>query len=223
MGRDDASLLLAGTGGDRSKGRAGEPRERWPKLTHSTDVWSWAVSVLEMFTGRVAWPSGSVAGHYLKRNVGDPRIPKMPPAVVELLERCFQRRPEDRLRNMGEIADALRGIYEQITGQPHPREMPEPGESLADNLNNRAVSLFDLGKQQEAAQKWQEALGVDPHHPETTYNWGLIQWRSLRMTDQKLLEKLREVRPSSADSARVDYLMGLVHLDAPIRKQPFSF
>jgi hypothetical protein len=54
---------------------------------------------------------------------------------------------------------------------------------------------------------------VDPHHPEATYNRGLIQWRAARLTDERLLSQLREVRASSADPARVDYLLGLVHLE----------
>ena len=36
------------------------------KLTRKTDIWSWAVSVLEMFTGDVTWPSGTVAGEALE-------------------------------------------------------------------------------------------------------------------------------------------------------------
>src|SRR5262249_7134851 len=44
------------------------------------------------------------------------------------------------------------------------------------------------------------------------YNGGLVQWRSARLTDLKLLERLRE-SGTSADAARVDYLLGLVHLE----------
>jgi serine/threonine protein kinase len=193
--------------------KAGVPREQCPKLTRGTDVWSWAVSVLAMFAGGVAWRSGSVANHHLGRPAQDPRIPRMPPRLVGLLEGCFQRRPEDRPRSLREVAAGLREVSEQATGQLHGREEPQPGELLADSLNNRGVSLYDLGKQPEAEQKWQEALRVDPHHPEATYNWGLIRWRSGRMTDQKLLEKLREVLASSADAERVEYLMGVVHLE----------
>jgi hypothetical protein len=193
--------------------KAGLPREAWPKLTRGTDVWSWAVSVLEMFRGKVDWPSGAVAGHYLKRSVDDPRIPLMPPALVELLERCLQRVPQDRPRNLSDIADALRGIYEQVTGRPHPRELPEAAVVLADSLNNRGVSLLDLGKPQEAEKAWQEALCVDPNHPEVIYNWGLIQWRSARITDEQLLGKLHDAGTSCADPARLDPLVGLVHLE----------
>jgi WD40 repeat protein/serine/threonine protein kinase len=201
-----------------AKKKAGTPPEQWPKLTRRTDVWSWAASVLHMFLGRVAWPAGQVAHVGLQHEPDEPHLPPMPPAVKELLRTCLQKRQEDRPHDLMQVADELRAIYQQVTGQPCPREQPKPDDLLADTFNNRAVSLMDLKKQEAAEKKWQEALGVDPHHPEATYNWGLIRWRSAHMTDQKLLQQLREARASSADPARVDYLMGLVHLergDAP--------
>jgi len=196
-----------------SKKKAGMPREQWPKLTRRTDVWSWAVSVLEMFLGEIAWPAGNVAHVGLKREADDPCIPKMPNGLMVLLQRCFERDPAARPHDMLQLVPGLQLLYRQATGQPYPREQPKPDDLLADSFNNRAVSLIDLKKQEAAEKNWQEAIDVDPHHPEATYNSGLVQWRSARMTDQKLLQKLREVRISSADSARVDYLMGLVHLE----------
>ncbi len=196
-----------------AKNAAGTPREQWPKLTRRTDVWSWAASVLEMFLGERSWLAGQVAHLGLQREPDEPHLPPTPAAVKELLRACFQKRPEDRPHDLMQVADTLRTMYQQETKQTYPREQPKADDLLADSLHNRAVSLFDLGKQEVAAQKWQEALGVDPHHAEATYNWGLIQWRSARMTDQKLLQQLRAVRASSADAARVDYLMGMVHLE----------
>jgi predicted Zn finger-like uncharacterized protein len=196
-----------------AKKKAGTPREQWPKLTRRTDVWSWAVATLEMFLGEIVWPSGAVAHVGLKREADDPGIPKMPQGLMSLLQHCFARDPAARPHDMLQLVPELQLLYRQATGQPYPREQPKPDDLLADSFNNRAVSLMDLQKQEAAEEKWQQALSVDPHHPEATYNWGLIQWRSSRLTDQKLLQKLREVRTSSADSARVDYLMGLVHLE----------
>src|SRR5262249_36721558 len=115
-----------------AKKKAGVPREQWPKLTRRTDLWSWAVSVLEMFLGRVAWPSGSVAHLGLKREAEDPRIPPMPAALQDLLQRCLQSRPEERPHDVSQVADDLREIYLQVTGQPYPRERPRAEDLLAD-------------------------------------------------------------------------------------------
>ena len=36
------------------------------ELSRKTDIWSWAVSVLEMFTGEVCWQSGTAAPEAMK-------------------------------------------------------------------------------------------------------------------------------------------------------------
>jgi len=215
--RVGASILVT-AGGMTPAYCSPEQANRQP-LSRRTDLWSWAVSVLEMFLGCREWGQvpGNVVGEWfaeafqeLEPTAGRPRMPLQ---VAELLRRCFEWEPNDRPRDMLEVVESLRSLFRQVTGEDYPREKPRPAELLADWRNNQAVSLLDLGKPEAAEKKWQEALSVDPHHPEATFNWGLIQWRSARMTDQKLLEKLREVRVSSADTARVDYLLGLVHLE----------
>jgi WD40 repeat protein/serine/threonine protein kinase len=203
---------LAGTRAYQSPEQAAGQR-----LTPATDVWSWAVSVLDLFVGRVERGFGAGARHALEQYAAagtDDRCPAMPSPLLEVLRHCFRSRPDERPGSMLQVAAALRDIYQQMTGQPYPRAWVEPAEALADSLNNRALSLYDsLDKRQEAEAKWQEALRVDSYHSEATYNLGLLQWRSGRITDEHLLAKLRQVRPSCADPARVDYLLGLVHLE----------
>src|SRR5437763_229437 len=67
-------------------------------LTRATDIWSWAVSVLEMFAGEVRWPAGQVAGAALEAYVagdpGDERRPRMPPCLPAVLQRCLELRAE---------------------------------------------------------------------------------------------------------------------------------
>ena len=54
------------------------------KLDRRTDVWSWGVSVMEMFQGGVTWQSGSVAAEaleaFLEHNGEEEHIPAMPEA-----------------------------------------------------------------------------------------------------------------------------------------------
>ena len=68
-----------------AKRKAGVPREKCQKLTRRTDLWSWAVSLLEMFKGnredasnKTLWPSGSVADRFLNAAAVDECIPEMP-------------------------------------------------------------------------------------------------------------------------------------------------
>jgi WD40 repeat protein len=186
-------------------------------LTRRSDIWSWALSVLEMFQGELTWGHGTVADqalvNYLEVGAEDPLLPQMPMLVGELLQQCFQHVPDRRPHDLLAVARELQGIYQQETGEIYPRQEPQVVNNVADSLNNRAVSLFDLGKQEEALQVWEQALQVQPHHLEATYNRGLILWRSARIDDSALFKTLENVRNSHSEDWKVDYLLALVHLE----------
>jgi predicted Zn finger-like uncharacterized protein len=186
-------------------------------VSRKTDLWSWGVAVLEMFTGAVTWSAGHLAADaladYRRRGRPDERLPVLPPALADLLGRCFQRDPEARPRDLPEVVAELLDIYRQAIGRAYHREVPAPAEALADSLNNRAVSLLDLNKQPEAEQLWQEALTAGPNHPESTYNLGLSRWRCGRMTGEALLQKLQEVCATHPGDWLPQYLLALAHLE----------
>jgi tetratricopeptide (TPR) repeat protein len=110
-------------------------------------------------------------------------IPRMPTDVVRLLARCFEPQPEDRPGTMLEVSQVLQEIYAQEIRQPYRRTLPRLAEMQANNLNNRALSLSDLGKVEEVKQAWEQASQIDPQHLETTYNRGVVLWRQGEMID----------------------------------------
>ncbi|MCP4042701.1 MAG: protein kinase, partial [Gammaproteobacteria bacterium] len=184
------------------------------KLTRRTDIWSWAVSILEMFVGERTWESGTIAGYQLEAALEtgptQPYLPRIPPAIGELLGRCFREDPDQRPRTMDEVAEWLRTIYPEVTGAPYPRGTPVAGRDTADSLNNRAISLFDLGQCDEALKTWEHALKVQPHQLETTYNRGLILWRSGKVADDALV---KEVGESGTNSGRRGDLLARLHME----------
>ncbi len=186
-------------------------------LTRATDVWSWGLSVLEMFTGEVTWMAGQAAAEalesYLEMGTDDAAIPQMPEAVAALLKRCFAHDPEARPHTMRDIGESLREIYEPLTGKPYARAEPKTAELTADSLNNRALSFLDLGKQTKAESAWQSALAADPQHPQTTYNRGVALWRRGELTDIALLPQLEAVRVSHGNSWETKHLLALAHLE----------
>ncbi|GAB4213962.1 MAG: hypothetical protein OHK0012_11040 [Synechococcales cyanobacterium] len=194
-------------------------RETRPKLTRKTDMWSWAVSILEIFTGAVVWSGGENAPQalaYIKHTPTAVKMP-LPPALAELLEQCFQADPQHRPKDMAEVAQMLQSIYTAEVGQPYPRLHPQSDRALADSLNNRAVSLVDLGKAAEAEKLWTEALKADPQHLESLYNQGLIRWRRGTINDDRLLEdmqqKAQEIQALRPEEEVPVYLLGQVHLE----------
>ena len=200
-----------------AEAQAGVPPNERTKLTRRTDIWSWAISVLEMFLGEWTTVTGLAAPSLLEQclesgaTVEGP--PAMPAELAELLRQCLENDPEARPRDFGAVADRLLQLYQSETGKPYRQQEPEPLELRADELNNRAISLLDLGRSDEAERLLEEALAADSQHLEATYNRGLVLWRSARVSDLGLLRQLDELRPMHPGSWQPDYLVGLVHLE----------
>ncbi|MEI6125187.1 MAG: protein kinase, partial [Pseudomonadota bacterium] len=193
------------------------PADKRGKLTQLTDIWSWAAMVLEMFTGNITWVHGEHADagleEYRAAGTADACIPGMPDELAALLRKCLAHTLSERVQSMEEAAAALQGIYRKVTGHEYSRPAPRIAEALADNLNNRAVSLLDLWQQDEAEQCWSHALKAQPHHPESTYNRGLLLWRSGRLNDEELIRMVDEVRQSGRADWKNDFLLGQVHFE----------
>ncbi|GAA4381576.1 hypothetical protein GCM10023088_46210 [Actinomadura verrucosospora] len=206
----DGTLLVT-TGGLSPAYASPEQAARRP-LGRRADVYSFAVSVLEMFTGRVRWRLGPAAAtglaRYLDgRNPGAP-MDAMPAGLAELLARCLREEPEHRPRGMAPVAEELVSLYAAEFGTPYPRALPATAGLRANELNNRALSLLDLGRPEEAAAAFREARAADPRHPEVIYNSGLLRWRAAGITDADLTAELESVRRD--DPERVGRLLRLV-------------
>jgi len=186
-------------------------------LTYQTDIWSWAATVLEMFTGEVRWREGELSDaalqSYLEQGAARNDIPKMPPAVAAVLGECLHSDPAERPANMSQVAAALTEIYLRATGSPYPRPLPRKADTEAGALNNRALSLLDLGKTKDAIELWDQALIEQPQHAEATYNRGLVLWRGGVITDEELVKMIEALKPSAINQRLVNHLLGLIHLE----------
>ncbi|MFI5914261.1 protein kinase [Dactylosporangium sp. NPDC051541] len=155
------------------------------RITRQTDVWSFAVAVMAMYTGGAMWMTGAGAAETLRGYRHDPSdgaLP-IPPEVADVLDACLQVDPARRIRTMAEIADALIAAYQSVTGEPCPRTAPQPATPPADHLVNHALSLLDLGRPAEAEVLLHEAVRTDPGNPYAQYNHGLLQWRAGNLSD----------------------------------------
>jgi serine/threonine protein kinase len=101
---------------------AGQP------LSRRTDIWSWGVSVLEMFTGEVTWHSGATASEvleaYLQTGPSDRQLPTMPADLAAILQKCFHQDPSRRYPTMITVAACLRPVYERAMGKKYERQPP---------------------------------------------------------------------------------------------------
>jgi len=187
------------------------------------DIFAFGVTLWSMLGGRLSWIEGvpraqllrksSVARHavtsLLKR--GEPA--SLPPSLADLILGCLEANPEDRWGSSRPIIDQLQAIYRTVAGDEYPRVEPRPADLAADALNNRAVSLLDLSQSRQAMSTFEKALAIDPQHLETTYNSGLLQWRTGQIDDLELCRRVAQLSCEPAACAQRDYLLGLIHLE----------
>jgi WD40 repeat protein/serine/threonine protein kinase len=206
-GRGDHTTMAPG-------GAGGTPGymspEQWAgkNLTRGTDVWSWALCVLEMFVGGRIWKMGPAAPFALEQALGAPgemAVP-LPPPVTELIRRCLDTEPGRRPRTLAEAADTLVAAYPEISGRAYPRSSPHGGRATADSLNNRAVSLLDLGRT-GADGLWAQALRAEPQHLESSYNQALNAWGQGAIGDEELLARVEEARRANVEDTRAAELV----------------
>jgi WD40 repeat protein/serine/threonine protein kinase len=185
-------------------------------LNRRADLWSFALSVLEAFLGGRTWEYGLAAMEVLEAYRRDGLTaggrPAMPEPVADLLARCFRERPDERPHDLAEVAAALAHAWETLARRPYPRVQPAPGRGSADSLNNRAVSLVDLGRAAEAETLWRRALETEAQHVEATFNSGVAAWAAFRLADPELVRRMEEACASHAGLPRARQLMGRVLL-----------
>lgn len=166
-------------------------------LTRRTDIYSWAVSVMEMYLGARPWANGVVAGLGSKGYFEQARVP-LPEALKDLLAQCLDGEPQNRPHDFKEIEVKLHGIYQDETGNAYPRPMPKAAADTADSLNNRALSMLDLGKAEEAERLWEAALQTDLSNFRCHYNYAVTLWNSLKIDDVELYSRITRQRERSA-------------------------
>ncbi|MBI2438167.1 MAG: protein kinase [Lentisphaerae bacterium] len=216
---DGIRSIMVSTGGMTPSHCSPEQAAGRP-LDRRTDVWSWAVSVLEMFQGEVTWKSGSAAAEALEAYIEESasanqqsKIPAMPNGVAELLRQCFQQNPADRPHTMRDCTTVLGEVYQAETGKSYPRAEPKDIGDTADALNNRALSMLDLGKPDEAERLFDCALEVDKHHVAATCNRSLMRWRAGKSTYMDALASLEEIKKEHPNEANLECALGWVRME----------
>jgi WD40 repeat protein len=185
-----------------------------PKMTVGTDIWSWAVSLMGLYTGcppckRGGQTARQVCESVLKEPPPRPELPEIPPDVGELLLQCFEEAPAKRPATMEEIAERLAKIYRNVSGSAYFRSPPISATQTPESINNLAVSMLDLNKPEAASKLFSKALSLQPWHPEVTYNQTLSSWRLGKMTDLGVIERLEMLVKMQPESSSAMFALGL--------------
>ena len=183
-------------------------------LTRRTDIYSWGVSIMEMYLGRKPWAhsgqlTGPLAGlacrDYFEMCTEHP----IPEALQELLAHCMEHDPDLRPDDFSIVESELLKIYRSITGISYSRPEPKAAPDTPDSLNNKALSYLDLNLKEEAMNCWKAANDKDPTHAASIYNIALHMWRSGEIDD---LTAIRLVRSDLVDKDH-RYLAARIELE----------
>ena len=149
-----------------------------------TDIYSWALSVLEMYTKGRVWESGPAVSENREQYINAIKLP-LPEGLRRLLYGCLEADADKRPGDFVEIEATMHEIYKAETGSEYPRPAPKAAVDTADTLNNRALSMIDLGKPEEAEKLWMRALGMEPDNLDCVFNQSLYLWRRNRISGEK--------------------------------------
>jgi len=151
-------------------------------ITKSTDIYSFAVCVLEMYLGERPWNSGVVAGLAFDDYRASMRIP-LSRTMEIFLRNALAEDPKDRPYDFAEVEMELLLAYEEETGHIYPRASSQIQKDRPDFLNNRALSLLDIGRPDEAVACWEKALKIEPNYAEALTNLEIFRLRQKARDD----------------------------------------
>jgi len=213
-GSDGQSVTAAGMGTPAFMA----PEMWFPKaeVGPEADIYAFGVMFFEISCGRKPFvvqrgdKPNKLAIAHLRKPPPRPRSLRkdMPQPIEDIILKCLRKKPEERYRSFADVRKDVEEAYRELFKRPLPREAPDEVKLLSDAWNNRAVSLMDLHHEDEAREALEMALKSDPHHPEATYNLGLLDWFRSGNPDRELAVKLEEVIKTPEYTGRGAYLLG---------------
>jgi tetratricopeptide (TPR) repeat protein len=117
------SVLVPGSG-FMTKAYASPEQKAGQLLSRKTDIWSWGVSVLDMFMGGVSCPHGGhiaaeVLESFMSNGGQEEGLPKLPAEMADILRKCFARNLAERWVRLDVAVDAMKDIFRNIVGRTY--------------------------------------------------------------------------------------------------------
>ncbi|MEU4100238.1 serine/threonine-protein kinase [Streptomyces tanashiensis] len=177
----------------------------------AADVWSWALTLLEMLVGERTWPNGAVAPLVLKEACRAPltanSVP-IPASLAELLATCFHEEPRARPASLRQLGVRIRDIAEQETG-PWPAGDAPPRPSLMSSHQGQRGTRHSgtgarLAHPEEFLRYAYTTAGLDENAAVAYWPSGSGSHKSRLLEDLRGLSEAWRVMAEIPDGARPD-------------------
>lgn len=160
------------------------------------DIYSWAVTVLEMYAGKRKWETGAQVKEEWEQILA--QMPgTMPEGMPSLLEKCICSGTD---LTFADVIRELEQIYTQSQGHVYPRSAPRAAADSADSLNNYALSYYDLGRKEKALELLQQAFEKDSRNLSAAYNAALLGYRQGQLDDLAAVARMQSFASPGTDS-----------------------
>lgn len=186
---------------DETVGFMGTPNYASPEQlrdTHQvdkrTDIFSFGLCLWRMFCGKRPYKKNT-EGKCPDPTSADSSI-VLPPALKEILKKSVAFNPKDRFQDFSELKEALNNVYLDLFDISCPYAIMESIDLKAENLNNRAVSLAELGKIRQAAVCLTHTLEINDRLPEALFNLLTLRWRRSKENPQRILRRIETTKKS---------------------------
>lgn len=192
-------------------------------LDRRSDIFSFGICLWLLFTETKPF-------RYNWENKGTPEPmapagrPSLPAKLAAVLKHCVAFRPEQRFGDFSELRTALTEIYLDLFHFPCPYAEIGTVDAKASGCNNQGVSYMELGRPEEARQRFDLALEANDVLPEALYNRILLQWLTQDIKTNRLLRQLNATAQAT-DAA--DWFTALrdhiaLHHETPLAERGIS-
>ncbi|HMK33625.1 MAG TPA: serine/threonine-protein kinase [Desulfomonilaceae bacterium] len=185
-----------------------------------SDIYSFGVMLYEIilddmpFALKQGFTLSDLVRSHLKSTPVDPRSirPELPSTLVRIIMTCLEKKPENRYPSFLDVCNDFEQLMRELRPGKEPRMKPNLVGLKADSLNNQAVSLMDLGREDEARALWEDAHSANTEHLEAVYNLHVLKWTRGEISDREIINRLESLKIEVRETADYRYLMGLVSL-----------
>jgi serine/threonine protein kinase len=177
-----------------------------------TDIFSFGICLWLMLCSKKPYKSNEVEEE-LDPTPAYRGAVAFPASLGNLLKKIVNFDVEKRHQSFTSLRHDLNAVYLELFDAGCPYMDLDFTDLQAENYNNRAVSLLELGKTKEGSLLLVKALNINDTLPETVYNYTLLKWKYGKTPTDYIFRQLQAAKQRLPESKLIDALITSVKCD----------